>query len=170
METIALIALHKREDSQGQVNGSSERKTPSPATLIITPPAIMQQWRDELRSLAPLLKVSTYNGMKVESSKSDDAQLKQRCLENDVVLTTYSVLARDIYHAEAPTKSLRHEKKYEKRLSPLTQIQWWRVVLDEAQMVESGVSNAAKVASIICSDLRWCVSGTPANNAKDLLG
>ena len=85
-------------------------------------------------------------------------------------MTTYSTIARDIYHAEAPTKNLRHEKKYEKRLSPLTQIDWWRVILDEAQMVESGVSNAARVATLLPRQMAWCVSGTPARNSKDLLG
>ena len=34
----------------------------------------------------------------------------------------------------------------------------WRVVLDEAQMVESGVSNAAKVAKLIPRDISWYVN------------
>ena len=108
--------------------------------------------------------------MKSESNDNEDTELRAKCLSNDVVLATYPVLARDIHHAEGPTKSLRHEKRYLKRLSPLTQLEWWRVILDEAQMIESGVSNAAKVAALIPRENAWCVSGTPARTAKDLLG
>ena len=170
VEVIAMICLHKRNNSHRQETISSNSIIKSKATLIITPPAILQQWKDELRTLAPSLDVVTYDGMRVESHKNDDIELRQKCLAHDVVLTTYPILARDIHYAEAPPRNLRHGKKYEKRLSPLTQIDWWRVILDEAQMVESGVSNAGKVASIIPRQLAWCVSGTPARNSRDLLG
>ena len=44
-------------------------------------------------------------------------------------------------------------------------------MLDEAQMVESGVSNAAKVANVIPREIAWCVSGTPVKkDARDLVG
>lgn len=66
---------------------------------------------------------------------------------------------------------MRQEKRYERKQSPLTQIDWWRVVLDEAQMVENGVSNAAKVAQLIPRQNAWAVSGTPViKDAKDLYG
>ena len=155
VELIALIQLHKRDPV---------KQSPSPnnfprcsATLIITPPAILQQWKNELQSLAPSLSVFAYEGLRFEAGKSNHEELISRCTKHDVVLTTYNVLAKEIHYAETPDRSLRHEKKYEKRLSPLTQIQWWRVVLDEAQMVESGVSNAAKVAKLIPRDIAWYV-------------
>ena len=66
---------------------------------------------------------------------------------------------------------MRQEKRYARKRSPLTQIDWWRVVLDEAQMVENGVSNAAKVAQLIPRQNAWAVSGTPVKkDAKDLYG
>ena len=155
VELIALIQLHKRDP---------DKQTPSPknfprcsATLIITPPAILQQWKNELQSLASNLTVFAYEGLRLEAGKSNHEELIARCTEHDVVLTTYNILAKEIHYAETPDRNLRHEKQYEKRLSPLTQIQWWRVVLDEAQMVESGVSNAAKVAKLIPRDMAWYV-------------
>ena len=167
VEIIGLICLHKRRSS-GTLESAKNSETP--ATLVITPPSLLQQWKDELQNLAPSLTVVTYEGMKTESHTSDDMELRAKIKAHDVVLTTYHVLAKDIYHAEGPTKSLRHRKRYEKRLSPLIQLDFWRVVLDEAQLVESGVSNAARVASLIPRKNAWCVSGTPARNAKDLLG
>ena len=170
VEMIALMCLH-RQDAVNQAGFSSTNPTPrSPATLIITPPAILEQWRDEIQTLAPTLKLMTYDGLRSEGPKNNHAELVQKCLTHDVVLTTYHVLSREIHYAQAPDRNLRHEKRYEQRLSPLTQIHWWRVVLDEAQMVESGVSNAAKVASLIPRQWAWCVSGTPARASRDLLG
>lgn len=155
VELVALLLLNP-------VNPA--RQSPSPkelprcsATLIITPPAILQQWKNELQGLAPSLSVFVYEGLRVEAGKSDHEALMLRCTQHDVVLTTYNVLTREIHYAETPDRSLRHQKRYEKRLSPLTHIYWWRVVLDEAQMVESGVSNAAKVAKLIPRDIAWYV-------------
>ena len=170
VEAIALICSHREDDYNKEGRHPSGPLPRSPATLIITPPAILQQWKEEIKTLAPSLKVMKYDGLRIEGSKNDHAELTQNCLAHDVVLTTYHVLAKEIHYVEAPERNLRHEKKYEKRLSPLTQLHWWRVILDEAQMVESGVSNAAKVAGMIPRHLAWCISGTPARAAKDLFG
>ena len=141
VEMIALICLHKRDPAPQSPSPKTFQRCS--ATLVITPPAILQQWKNELRGLAPSLSVFTYEGLRVEAGKSDHEALLSRCTQHDVILTTYNVLAREIHYAETPNRSLRHAKRYEERLSPLTQIHWWRVVLDEAQMVESGGSNAA---------------------------
>lgn len=155
VEVLALICLHKGIPARQSLSPQSLPRCP--ATLIITPPAILQQWKNELQALAPSLKVFVYKGLRVEAGRSNHEALISRCMQHDVVLTTYNVLAKEIHYAETPDRSLRHEKRYEKRLSPLTQIHWWRVVLDEAQMVESGVSNAAKVAKLIPREIGWYV-------------
>jgi E3 ubiquitin-protein ligase SHPRH len=99
-----------------------------------------------------------YDGLK-DNMLSDDKLIKV-LLEQDVVLTTYNVLANEIHYAgPTPDRQLRHQKRYEPRRSPLVQISWWRVCLDEAQMVESGVSNAATVARLIPRCNAWAVSG-----------
>lgn len=47
----------------------------------------------------------------------------------------------------------------------------WRCLIDEAQMIESGVSNAAVVARMIPRVNAWCVTGTPVRkDVSDLLG
>lgn len=150
---IALIALHKRDPAKHFP--SQDNFSRCSATLIITPPAILQQWKTELQGLAPSLSVFVYEGLRVEAGKNDHEALLLRCMQHDVVLTTYNILAREIHYAEITSRNLRHEKRYEKRVSPLTQIHWWRVILDEAQMVESGVSNAAKFAKLIARDIAW---------------
>lgn len=156
VEMIALITINKPNSTKQ--SPSLENVPRCSATLIITPPAILQQWKIELQGLAPTLRVFVYQGLRIEARKSDHEALMLRCAQHDVVLTTYNVLAKEVHYAETPQQSLRHQKKYEKRFSPITQIHWWRVVLDEAQMVESGASNAAKVAKLIPRDIAWYVS------------
>lgn len=155
VEMIALITINRWNPTK---QSPSLKNIPRcSATLIITPPAILQQWKIELQGLAPTLSVFIYEGLRIEARKSDHEALMLRCAQHDIVLTTYNVLAREVHYAETPQRSLRHQKRYMKMVSPLTQIHWWRVVLDEAQMVESGASNAAKVAKLIPRDIAWYV-------------
>ena len=170
VELIDLICLHRRSADIGKklVDAYTDtRVTISPTTLIISPPAILDQWISELKSHAPTLKVFHYQGI-----KHSPEDIKKTLLSQDVVVTTYSVLASELHFAnEKPTRGLRHEKKYTPRRSPLTKILWWRVCLDEAQMIESGVSNAATVARRIPRCNAWAVTGTPLKkDVKDLLG
>jgi len=175
VEMIALMCLHRRRSPTNDIaNGLTENSlVHSSATLIITPHAILRQWESELKSLAPHLKVMVYEGVRTERKKLDNDQLVARLAECDVILTVYNVLGREIHYTAGavPVRNMRYNKIYERKKSPLTQIKWWRVVLDEAQMVESGVSNAAKVAQIIPREHAWAVSGTPVKrDSQDLLG
>lgn len=54
--------------------------------------------------------------------------------------------------------TIPHTHYYE---SPLMLCQWWRVVLDEVQMVASGASRSFKTAALIPRFHSWGVSGTP---------
>lgn len=54
--------------------------------------------------------------------------------------------------------------------TPLTRLRWWRVCLDEAQMVE-GSGPATAMAGRLQAVHRWAVTGTPmSQDARDLLG
>lgn len=168
VEMIALICLHRRTmvNTEPQTLGLKR----SGATLIITPQSILAQWKDEFQNHAPGLKVYHYRGLKGEKLNNDE--FVSLLAAQDVVLTTYALLSREIYFAEEkPQRDFRHAKKFQARRSPLVQLSWWRVCLDEAQMVESGVSNSAKVARLIPRENAWAVSGTPLRrDHKDLFG
>lgn len=171
VEICALICLHRQQTSVRMLGTLLDPMQNTAATLIITPASILNQWKNELQALSPELKVMVYDGIRREAAEHSHQQLIERFRHHDVVLTTYSVLAAEIHYAPVPIRNLRHEKKYERRFSPVTQITWWRVVLDEAQMIENGSNNAAKVAQLIPRQNAWAVSGTPVKkDAKDLLG
>ncbi|EPS43153.1 hypothetical protein H072_2920 [Dactylellina haptotyla CBS 200.50] len=170
----------------------------SGSTLIICPPSIMQQWVNELNLHAPGLRVLKYNGTRelvqmvyqkknalkgrVSNEKYmemsfvlqgiPNAELVEHLLQYDIVLSSYNVLANELHYAERPPdRALRHEKKYERRSCPLVDMSWWRVCLDEAQMIENGVSNAAQVARLIPRVNAWAVTGTPVQRSiEDLYG
>jgi E3 ubiquitin-protein ligase SHPRH len=176
VELMALMRHHKRVIPPGKIfdEYTGTYVTPSGATLIITPPSILEQWINEVHTHAPELKVFHYNGLPPPSAprREHAAATLENLLKFDIVLTTYNVLSKEIHHATPPPdRLLRNEKRHERRSSPLVEISWWRVCLDEAQMIESGVSQAAKVARIIPRCNAWAVSGTPLRkDVQDLRG
>ncbi|KAF2090657.1 hypothetical protein K490DRAFT_3522, partial [Saccharata proteae CBS 121410] len=176
VELIALLNLHKRKIEEPVVHDvfTDTEVRASKATLIITPPSILEQWKNEIEAHAPHLKVFHYKGMprSTASAKRHKEASVEHLLDQDVVLTTYQVLSTEIYYTTGvPERTSRHAKKYERRRSPLIQISWWRCCLDEAQKIETGVSRAATVARLIPRCNAWAVSGTPLqNNVHDLLG
>ncbi|KAH0125033.1 hypothetical protein KCU66_g7167, partial [Aureobasidium melanogenum] len=174
-ELIALICLNKRGPAEMDTGDpETQPLVKSRATLIVTPPTILQQWKDELARHAPGLSVLHYKGVSdVGSSKKGAQSIVADLAKCDVVLTTYSVLAKEVHFAvDPPERSLRQrERKRARPRSPLVQMHWWRVCLDEAQMVESGVSAAAQVASLLPREHAWAVSGTPLKkDVQDLFG
>lgn len=70
----------------------------------------------------------------------------------DIVITTYSTLASDFSNIEH---------------SPLYQIHWHRVVLDEAHLIKEKSTISAKACYKLEASFRWAVTGTPIVNKLD---
>lgn len=166
LEMISLICLHRRRARESTFPGLNASR----ATLIITPPTILEQWKQEINMHAPSLSVYHYQG--VSTYRKNGEKLVQELMHSDVVLTTYNIIAKEIHYvAKKPDRNLRNGRREEPPKSPLTQMSWWRVCLDEAQMVESGVSSAATVARLIPRVNAWAVTGTPLRKGhRDLFG
>lgn len=170
VEIIALINLHRRAQASSLILDpyllGYVRTTP--ATLIITPPSILSQWMAEFALHSPNLRVMHYEGIKAYKHVNA-AQLVNMIGNQDVVLTTYNVLSSEVHYTlPPPDRVLRGNKKHSSPKSPLVQLSWWRVCLDEAQMIENGTSNAATVARLIPRMNAWVVTGTPVQ--KDISG
>lgn len=119
--------------------------------------------------------------------------------QHDVVLTSFETLSEEIYRTESPyagvtggsltsegiidaragtidgqqaPRLLRNSKRYPIAPCPLACLEWWRVCLDEAQLVESVSTTAARMVRKLACINRWCVSGTPVGRGRldDLYG
>ncbi|KAI1199525.1 SNF2 family N-terminal domain-containing protein [Nemania serpens] len=184
VEIISLILAHRRDPHPPtEIDRYNEKVVQSTgATLIVTPDTLQNQWLSEFKKHAPSLLVMKYPGMKVwandrtlnmeRQEESLASRLISKLTNCDVVITTYSVLQAEIHYAMTPPeRSMRYEKKRERQTSPLVQIGWWRICLDEAQQIDSGVSSAAKVARLIPRVNAWAVTGTPVKDGpNDLWG
>jgi E3 ubiquitin-protein ligase SHPRH len=172
LEILGLILLHTRNDfAPAAPNGATSETIPSGATLIVSPESLRAQWLSEITRHAPGLRVKYYEGCKKLGEEADE-ELAADLAGFDIVITTYSVLSAEIHFAaEPPQRSRRHERVYPRTKSPLVQISWWRVCLDEAQMIENGFSQAASVARMIPRTNSWGITGTPVrDDVKDLFG
>ncbi|KAM3871435.1 E3 ubiquitin-protein ligase SHPRH [Diretmus argenteus] len=144
------------------------------ATLIISPSSICHQWVEEINRhiSSSSLRVLVYQGVKKHGFIQP-----HMLAEQDVVITTYDVLRSELNYVDIPHSNskdgrrFRNQKRYMAVPSPLVAVEWWRVCLDEAQMVECTTAKAAEMALRLASVNRWCVSGTPVQRGlEDLYG
>ncbi|XP_067947672.1 E3 ubiquitin-protein ligase SHPRH-like [Watersipora subatra] len=146
----------------------------SGATLIIAPFSIKHQWREEIIKHigGSHCQILEYEG--VTSKKYVQPMVLAR---QDIVITTYDVLKAELRSTHVPHSNshtgrlFRQPKRFMALPSPLIAVEWWRVCLDEAQMVESVTTSTAEMALKLSAVNRWCVTGTPINSGvNDLYG
>lgn len=116
-------------------------------TLIVTPLALIHQWVEEIKTKteANKLKVLKHHG----SNRTRNAQ---DLYDYDVVVTTYQVVASEAEES-----------------GPLFQLDWYRVVLDEAQQIKNRQTKSSLSCTALKSAKRWCLTGTPIQNNIDEL-
>ena len=104
--------------------------------------ALMTRESRELAKFAPFLKVTVLHGIDRHERRAEIDQY-------DVVITTYTVLARDI--------------------EEMSELAWHIVVLDEAQAIKSPDAKATKAVCQLNTRHRLALSGTPIeNNLEEL--
>jgi superfamily II DNA or RNA helicase len=124
-QTIAHIVI---EENSGRLD--------HPA-LVVVPTTLVPNWSAELARFAPHLRVVILHGL--------DRHERRRDLTGaHVVITTYTVLARDI--------------------EEMAELRWHMVVLDEAQAIKSSTSKATHAVCRLNTEHRLCLSGTPIEN------
>ncbi|XP_064122069.1 E3 ubiquitin-protein ligase SHPRH-like [Macrobrachium nipponense] len=153
---------------------TQETPVVSGATLIVTPSSISYQWKDEiLKHLKQKsIRMLVYKGVATQG------YMQPRYLGNfDIVITTYETLSRELNYVDLPHSNsqagrrFRYPKRFMATPSPLPCVEWWRVCLDEAQMVECTTNKTAEMALRLAATNRWCVTGTPIQKSiNDLQG
>lgn len=113
-------------------------------TLVVCPPCVFSSWVLQLseHTKPGRLKVYMYHGDRT----NDPEELKKY----DIVLTTYSTLATETTSEDSPIK----------------QIEWWRVILDEAHVIKNVNSLQSRAVTDLNANRRWVVTGTPIQNGS----
>nr|XP_045617516.1 E3 ubiquitin-protein ligase SHPRH-like [Procambarus clarkii]XP_045617517.1 E3 ubiquitin-protein ligase SHPRH-like [Procambarus clarkii] len=151
---------------------TQEKPVVSGATLIVTPSSISYQWVNEIMKHLKhkAIRMLVYKGV------STQGYMQPLYLANfDIVITTYETLSRELNYVDLPHSNsqmgrrFRHPKRFMATPSPLPCVEWWRVCLDEAQMVECTTNKTAEMALRLAATNRWCVTGTPVQKTVNEL-
>ncbi|XP_042489288.1 E3 ubiquitin-protein ligase SHPRH isoform X2 [Macadamia integrifolia] len=143
------------------------------ATLIVCPAPILPQWHAEIirHTKAGSLKTCVYEGVRNASLSTGSLMDISELINADIVLTTYDVLKEDLSHDsdrhEGDCRIMRFQKRYPVIPTLLTRVLWWRICLDEAQMVESNAAAATEMALRLHAKHVWCITGTPIQRRFD---
>ncbi|GLB33300.1 putative SNF2 family N-terminal domain containing protein [Lyophyllum shimeji] len=122
--------------------------------LVVAPTVAVMQWKNEIDAHAEGLKALVWHG---SSRESDVKELKKY----DVVLTTYAVMESCFRKQQS---GFKRKGMIVKEKSPIHEIHWNRIVLDEAHNIKERSTNTAKAAFELKGNYRWCLSGTPLQN------
>lgn len=170
IEILSLILLNKRNSKDSEatfIDAENRTVTKTKATLIICPNAILKQWLEETELHANSLRWYNYKGYNeiMTHCKTVDDAVHKLC-QYDIIVTSYNVIATEVHHAEF-NRSIRSRRlkspKYDYS-SPLALMQFYRIILDEVQMLRSSSTYSAKCTSLLHRIHTWGVSGTPIQN------
>ena len=110
--------------------------------LVVCPLSVVRNWSLEAERFAPGLDVRIHHGSNRRRTGEDE--LFSTDPTNELVVTTYGLLPRDLEHLAA--------------------VDWSTVVLDEAQMVKNPHTKAAKAVRQLRAGQKLALTGTPVEN------
>ena len=108
--------------------------------LVIAPPAVVGNWRAESKKFVPNAKVIVHHG----PTRAKGSKLEKAVSDSDIVITTYGTAVRDI--------------------DQLKNIQWSKVVLDEAQAIKNPAAETSQQLRKLNAHSRIALTGTPIEN------
>ncbi len=111
-----------------------------PASLVVCPASLTENWRRELARFAPELRVFVHHGASRLAAAPDGRAV-------DVVVTSYGTLVRD------------QELFAENELGCL--------IADEAQHAKNRRTQAATALRALTAKARFCLTGTPVENSLE---
>ncbi|NJP09347.1 MAG: DEAD/DEAH box helicase [Leptolyngbyaceae cyanobacterium RU_5_1] len=136
-KTVQVIARMLQERELAEKN----RIKNIPPTLLIAPTSVVGNWYHEIQKFAPQLKATVHHG----SQRAKDSQeFKQACREHDLIITSFTLARKDI--------------------SLFSDIEWHRIVLDEAQNIKNPKADLTKSILKLSAPHRLALTGTPVEN------
>ena len=133
IQTIAWMISDRTSDLQPSTSNLQ------PA-LVVAPLTLLANWRHELETFAPQLKVYVHQG----DSRRLASGFRLAATAADVVLTSYNLLVRDN--------------------ALFAGVSWGALVLDEAQAVKNPDTQVARAVKALSPQKRIALTGTPIEN------
>lgn len=175
-KTVEILALLLERTAPGRASlmpfydtANEVEVQPVGTTLIVAPETLRRQWLDEIGTHAPTLRTYSFLGHKqaaADVQRHGHASFAAWAKELDVIVVSFETLTKELaVSSTAPVRALRRPARYERPRSPLVQLAFWRVVMDEVQLVGG---NAAKTVALIRRETSVAVSGTPVRRLDDL--
>ena len=124
-----------------------------PHTLIVLPKALLDQWIHVIKKMLKQ-KPLIYHGIWKKDITID--QIKSY----PVVITTYGMIS-----AKAQGQKLR-QGQADTALSLLHQVNWDRIIFDEAHHMRNNKTNIFNGAVKLQAQIKWLVTGTPIQNKR----
>lgn len=123
--------------------------------------------------------VTTYSIVTNEVPKQplvDEEDSDQKNGEKHGLSLEFSTMNKKPKKMSMPSANKRGKKKgkkdndsssYDFDCGPLARVSWFRVILDEAQTIKNHRTQVARACCGLRAKRRWCLSGTPIQNAVD---
>ncbi|KAG4439482.1 hypothetical protein IFR05_005018 [Cadophora sp. M221] len=124
-------------------------------TLLVSPLSTIANWEEQMKQhVKPgTLKYYVYHG----ANRIKDMQ---KLADFDIVITTYGSVATEF----------NNRSKKKPGVYPLEEMNWFRIVLDEAHMIREQSTQQSKSICRLSANRRWAVTGTPVQNRLEDLG
>jgi len=130
------MGLGKTHQAMALMMWLRERKAASEPFLLVCPTTVISHWHRKLGEHAPGLKTAAYYG--------GDRDLTAVIEGNDVILTSYGILQRDVSH--------------------IKQVIFSMAVFDEIQNIKNRKTKTYQAAEIVRADIKLGLTGTPVEN------
>ncbi|MEO1095577.1 MAG: DEAD/DEAH box helicase [Cyanobacteria bacterium J06638_28] len=135
-KTVQVIARLVQERELAR-----EQNTQIPPTLLVAPTSVVGNWYREIHKFAPHITAAVHHG----SDRAKDAKdFKQACREHDILITSFALARKDA--------------------KLFNDIQWHRIVLDEAQNIKNPKAALTKAICKLSAPHRLALTGTPIEN------
>ncbi len=138
LQILALLLLEKHVTQKGKKNKKNR------ATLLIVPASLLGNWQAEIHTHAPSITTLILHPSAPDIKKYTHEYIENKSAHIDLIITTYAMC---------------------QRLTWLQEMQWQRVIADEAQAIKNPQTRQSKAVRALKAHTRIALTGTPIENS-----